>query len=87
MIWDMQQRSISINEVVAAANDGTLKEIFGSGTAAVISPVGSFRFKGKDYTVADGKTGQLAGKLFDQITKMQTGLGPDPYGWIVNIGR
>ena len=83
----MTERSISIEEVVKAAGNGSLQEVFGTGTAAVISPVGSFRYKGKDYTVADGGTGELSSKLFETITKMQTGLGADPYGWVVNIGK
>jgi branched-chain amino acid aminotransferase len=81
------ERQISIDEVVAAADNGTLQEIFGSGTAAVISPVSLFRYQGKDYTVADGKTGAVAGKLFEEITGMQTLKRPDPYGWVVNIGK
>jgi branched-chain amino acid aminotransferase len=81
------ERQISIDEVVAAAENGTLQEIFGSGTAAVISPVSLFRYKGKDYTVADGKTGPVAGKLFEEITGMQTLKRPDPFGWVVNIGK
>lgn len=83
----MTERSISIEEVVLAAGDGSLKEIFGAGTAAVISPVSSFRYRGKDHLVADGKTGELAAKLFHELTGMQTGLGPDPHGWVINIGR
>ncbi|MBI5569267.1 MAG: branched-chain amino acid aminotransferase [Desulfomonile tiedjei] len=81
------ERTISIDELVSAAEDGTLQEIFGSGTAAVISPVSLFRYKGKDHVVADGKTGEVAAKLFEEITGMQTGAKPDPYGWVVNIGR
>ena len=53
----------------------------------MISPVSLFRYKGKDYIVADGKTGELSAKLFEQITGMQTGLKPDPYGWVKNIGK
>lgn len=81
------QRMISIKEVVRAAEDGSLQEVFGSGTAAVISPVSHFRYKGKDYQVADGKTGPVAATLFEDLTGMQTGLKPDPFGWVVNIGR
>jgi branched-chain amino acid aminotransferase len=81
------ERSVSIEEIVAAAENGGLQEIFGSGTAAVISPVSLFRYKGEDYTVADGNTGELSAKLFDEITGMQTGLKPDPYGWVKNIGK
>ncbi len=81
------EREITINEVVAAAQDGTLKEMFGSGTAAVISPVSHFRYKSQDFMVADGKTGKVAHRLFDEITGMQTGTRPDPFGWVVNIGK
>jgi branched-chain amino acid aminotransferase len=81
------ERRITIDEVVAAAENGSLQEIFGSGTAAVISPVSHFRYKGKDYQVADGKTGKIAHTLFEDITGMQTGVKPDPFGWVVNIGR
>ncbi len=82
----MTERDISIEDVVKAAQDGSLQEIFGSGTAAVISPVGMFRFKGTDYQVADGQTGEIASRLYDEINGMQIGAKPDPFGWVVNIG-
>jgi branched-chain amino acid aminotransferase len=87
--WGMKvsERAVSIEEVVRAAEDGRLQEIFGSGTAAVVSPVSHFMYKGKEYQVADGKTGEVAGRLFDEITGMQTGRKPDPHGWVVNIGK
>ncbi len=81
------ERSITIEEVVKAAESGALEEIFGSGTAAVISPVSHFRFKEKDYMVADGKTGFVSNKLFEEITGMQVGSRPDKRGWVVNIGK
>lgn len=81
------ERIISIEEVVRAATDGSLQEMFGSGTAAVISPVSHFQYRGKDLLVGDGTTGAVASELFDRITRMQTGLEPAPYGWVVNIGR
>jgi len=81
------ERNVSVEEIVKAAEDGSLQEVFGSGTAAVISPVSHFRYKGKDHQVADGKTGPVAAELFNEITGMQTGTRPDPYGWVVNIGR
>lgn len=83
----MTEGNITIDQVIEASENGTLQEIFGSGTAAVISPVSHFRYEGKDYMVADGKTGEVADKLFDDITGMQTLKKPDPYGWVVNIGR
>ena len=87
--WGMKvsERVVSIEEVVRAAEDSSLQEIFGSGTAAVVSPVSHFMYKGTDYQVADGKTGEIAARLFEEITGMQTGTKADPYGWIVNIGK
>ncbi|MGB6065684.1 MAG: branched-chain amino acid aminotransferase [Desulfomonilaceae bacterium] len=81
------ERQISIEEVVHCAEDGSLQEIFGSGTAAVVSPVSSFRYKEVDHQVADGKTGKVAAMLFEELVAMQTGVKPDPYGWVVNIGK
>ena len=72
--------------MVSAANNGKLQEVFGSGTAAVISPVSHFRYLGHDYMVADGKTGQVAKELFDEITGIQLAKRPDPFGWVVNVG-
>jgi branched-chain amino acid aminotransferase len=85
--WGLKttERDITIEEVVEAADKGTLQEMFGSGTAAVISPVGSFRYKGKDYTVADGGAGEISQKLFDEISEMQVGKRPDPFGWVKRI--
>lgn len=87
--WGMKvtERTISIEEVIEAAQSGALQEMFGSGTAAVVSPVSHIRYKDQTYVVADGNTGPVASRLFDEITGMQTGLKPDPYGWIVNIGK
>ena len=87
--WGMKvsERSISIEEVVEGAKDGSLQEMFGTGTAAVISPVSHFRYKGEDFIIGDGRTGKVASELFDEITGMQTGRRPDPYGWVVNIGK
>ncbi len=83
----VSERSVTIDEVVKAAQSGALEEVFGSGTAAVISPVSQFRFQNKDYMVADGKTGPTAHRLFDEITGMQLGKKPDKFGWVVNIGK
>lgn len=82
----VSERVISISEVVSAAQSGKLQEIFGSGTAAVVSPVSHFRFKEQDYVVADGKTGAVARELFDEITGIQVAKRPDPHGWVINVG-
>lgn len=79
------ERRISIEELYAAHADGTLEEIFGTGTAAVISPVSELNWQGKTITVNDGKVGQLSQKLFDHITGIQYGEKEDEYDWIDKI--
>jgi branched-chain amino acid aminotransferase len=79
------ERRISIDEVFTAADNGTLREVFGTGTAAVISPVGALSYRGNVCKVNSGKTGELAQRLFDELQEIQYGLRPDPYGWVVKI--
>lgn len=82
----MSERSLPIEKVIAAAEDGSLKEAFGTGTAAVISPVGQITFKGKDFVVAGGKMGDLSQRLYNEIVAIQYGEKEDPYGWREKIG-
>ena len=79
--WKVSERTISIDEVSAAAQNGTLKEMWGTGTAAVVSPVGELGYKGENYVINGGKTGELTQKLYDAIVGIQYGTAPDPYGW------
>jgi branched-chain amino acid aminotransferase len=76
---------ISIDEVLEANRKGILHEIFGTGTAAVISPVGSLHYQGQDCLINGGKTGALAQKLFNEILAIQYGEKADPYGWVVKV--
>ncbi|MBQ3534876.1 MAG: branched chain amino acid aminotransferase, partial [Clostridia bacterium] len=69
-----------------AARDGTLKEIFASGTAAVISPIGWLNIKGEDMQVADGQVGSIAQRLYDKLYGMQTGVIEDDMGWTYPLG-
>lgn len=75
------ERPIAIDEVIAAARDGRLAEMWGTGTAAVISPVGELGYKDHHITINGGKTGPLTQKLYDAIVAIQYGSAPDPYGW------
>ena len=77
----VSERRISIDEVLTAQKDGTLDEAFGTGTAAVISPVGLIRYKDTDYVIGGGKMGPVTKMLYDTITGIQYGTAPDPYGW------
>jgi branched-chain amino acid aminotransferase len=87
--WGLKitERSLVIDEVIDAANNGRLKEAFGTGTAAVISPVGQITYKGEDHIVAGGKMGELSRRLYDEIVAIQYGKKPDPYGWVTRIDR
>ncbi|AEH45235.1 branched-chain amino acid aminotransferase [Thermodesulfatator indicus DSM 15286] len=82
--WGLKvnERRITIDEVIEGAETGRLKECFGTGTAAVISPVGYLAYKGKEYVINQGQTGPLAQRLFEELTGIQYGEKPDPYGWI-----
>jgi branched-chain amino acid aminotransferase len=82
----VKEKSVSINDVLAAASNGNLKEAFGTGTAAVISPVGQITYKDKDYIISNGKMGELSQKLYDEIVAIQYAEKPDPYGWREKIG-
>lgn len=79
------ERTIAIDEVIESNANGSLKEIFGTGTAAVISPVGELYYKGKTCTINQGRTGALSQRLFDELQALQNGFQPDPYQWVVKL--
>jgi len=85
--WGYQvvERPISIDEVLEANESGALPEIFATGTAAVISPVGELNYKGRICTINHGKTGDLSQKLFDEIQAIQYGFREDRYDWVVSV--
>jgi branched-chain amino acid aminotransferase len=75
------ERKISIDEVYDAHASGKLREVFGSGTAAVISPVGNIKFNGKEITINNTEVGPLSAKLFDALMDIQYGRAEDPFHW------
>lgn len=79
------QRPLTIDEVVSALEGGTLTESFASGTAAIISPVGHIFYRGKEYAINGGKTGDLSEKLFNEMLQIQYGMKDDPFGWRVRV--
>ncbi len=82
--WDVRtsERPISIDEVFEAARKGSLAEMWGTGTAAVVSPVGELGYKGDRITINGGKTGALTQKLYDTIVGIQYGESNDEHGWM-----
>ncbi len=81
---DVEERKITVAEVVAAARNGSLKEMFGAGTAAVISPIAGFGFKEEDFDLPELKE-TFATFLKKKITDIQTNKAKDPYGWRVTL--
>ncbi|SDZ63489.1 branched-chain amino acid aminotransferase [Evansella caseinilytica] len=85
--WGMPvaERRISIDELCQAYKENTLEEAFGTGTAAVISPIGEFAYNGEQMIINERKTGGLSKKLYDTLTGIQTGKLNDPYGWTIEV--
>lgn len=81
----VSERKISIDEISKAYDEGMLKEVFGSGTAAVISPVGELKYKDKIMKINDGKIGEISKYLYDTLTGVQWGKLEDKYGWMTKI--
>ncbi|MEF2964247.1 branched-chain amino acid aminotransferase [Paenibacillus sp. M1] len=75
------ERKLSVAELFQAARDGKLEEAFGTGTAAVISPIGTMKWGDEQISIAGGDTGEWSRKLYEAITGIQKGLLDDPFGW------
>ena len=83
--YKVSERRITIEEVAKAYDDGKLDEVFGTGTAAVISPVGHLKWGDKVMTINDNKIGKISQMLYDTMTGIQWGKIADEYNWIVKI--
>ena len=83
--YPVEERKISADELIEAQKNGTLEECWGTGTAAVISPVGKLRYVDEVMTINGGAIGELSQKLYDTITGIQTGKLEDPRGWRVTV--
>ncbi|MGG1553629.1 branched-chain amino acid aminotransferase [Paenibacillus ferrarius] len=76
------ERKVSIDEIVQAHANGTLEEAYGTGTAAVVSPIGSLLWNGNRMEINGGQTGELVERLYLEITGIQEGTRPDQFGWL-----
>jgi len=83
--YEVEERDISVDELIAAAEDGTLEEAWGTGTAAVISPIGKISYQDKEHIIGGFKIGELTQKLYDTVTGIQWGKIADPFGWVVPV--
>jgi branched-chain amino acid aminotransferase len=85
--WGMKvnERRISIDELIQSSKEGRLQEVFGTGTAAVISPVDEIQYRDTNININEGQIGPIARRLFDEISGIQYGEISDTHGWIYNI--
>ena len=85
MGYKVEEGRLAIDGIFEDIKAGRLTEAFGTGTAAVVSPVGELCFKGEKATVGDGGIGKVTRRLYDTLTGIQLGLEPDPFGWVVKL--
>ena len=83
--YEAEEARLNIEEIFADAKSGKLTEAFGTGTAAVISPVGTLAMKDEKITIGDGGIGKVAQTLYDTLTGIQYGRLEDKFGWIVKL--
>jgi branched-chain amino acid aminotransferase len=85
--WGLRvsERMISIDEVIDAAKSNCLTEMWGTGTAAIISPIGELGFRGEKFSIGNGMTGALTQRLYDTITGIQHGDLPDRHDWTMPL--
>lgn len=81
---NVEVRKITVKEVIEASNNGSLKEMFGAGTAAVISPIAGYGYKGNDYDLPELED-TFAARLKKRITDIQTNKAEDKFGWRVKV--
>ncbi|AVK97753.1 branched-chain amino acid aminotransferase [Lysinibacillus sphaericus] len=81
----VEERRISIDEVVEAYHNGTLEEAFGTGTAAVISPVGELKWRDEKILINNGEIGEISQMLYDTLTGIQNGTLEDSFGWTIKL--
>ena len=83
--YEVEETLISAEDLIAACQNGTLEEAWGTGTAAVISPIGKLSFGDGEYIINENRIGTLTQKLYDTVTGIQWGKLEDTFGWIVPV--
>lgn len=83
--YKVSERLVSVDELMAAAENGKLEEAWGTGTAAVVSPIGHLYYEGKDHIVSNNEIGELTQRLYDELTGIQWGRKPDTRGWCYKV--
>jgi branched-chain amino acid aminotransferase len=85
--YKVSERTLSLEEVKKAADSGDLKEVFGTGTAAVISPVGEFGNEDLQITINNNEVGEITSWLHKKLTSIQYGRAKDPYSWVHSLSN
>ncbi len=80
-----EETQISVDDILSAHKNGQLQEAFGCGTAAVISPVGTLGYKGKDIVINNNQIGPISSMLYETITGIQYGVAEDKFNWLINV--
>lgn len=83
--YEVEERPITIDEIVQAHKNGTLQEIFGTGTAAVISPVGFLKYENEELVINNGEIGEISQRLYDEMTGIQWGRKEDKFQWVFPV--
>ena len=83
--YEVEERRISAEELFAAAENGTLDEAWGTGTAAVVSPIGELAEGDEKVVINSNQIGPITQKLYDELTAIQWGRQADPHGWIMKL--
>ena len=85
--WGLKvsERLLSMEEILAACQNGSLQESFASGTAAIVSPIGQICYQNREYAINEGRTGSLTERLYEEILRIQYGEKEDPFGWRMRI--
>lgn len=83
--YTVEERKISIDEVIQGIRSGAITEAFGTGTAAVVSPIGSLYFKGETLPIGNGHVGTVTLQMYNTLLGIQKGSLPDPYGWTMDV--
>jgi len=83
--YEIEERPLALAEITEAYARGDLEEAFGTGTAAVISPIGELIVEGKSLKLSGGKIGALSQRLYDTLTQIQYGVSDDPFGWVERV--
>ena len=82
MGYKVNERLLSVDELISAMETGKLEEAWGCGTAAVVSPIGKLAYGDKEYIIGDGKIGEVTQTLYDTLTGIQWGKKEDAFGWV-----